>query len=48
MSASMAFVRDGLVSRYGEGFGREQFAWLLQKYDVMPWDEAPEGMFNEM
>lgn len=47
MSESMRMVRDGLVNRLGEGYGREKWAWLMQKYDILPWDDAPEAMINE-
>jgi len=47
MSASNRAVRDRLVARYGEGYGREKWAWLMQKYDIMPWDDVPEAMAAE-
>lgn len=47
MSASNQKVRDVLVRRHGEGYGREKWAWLMQKYDILPWDEVPEAMMVE-
>ena len=47
MSASMQKVRNELVARYGEGYGREKWAWLMQKYDILPWDEVPVQMAVE-
>lgn len=42
----MRKVRDELVRRFGEHYGREKFAWLLQRFNVMPWDDAPAAMCN--
>ena len=47
MSDTMKKVRDELVRRLGEHYGREKWAWLMQKYDILPWDEAPEQMAVE-
>lgn len=47
MSASMQKVRDFLVSRLGESYGRTKWAWLMQKYNILPWDDAPEAMVME-
>lgn len=47
MSESMRKVRDGLMKRFGERYGRERWAWLMQKYDILPWDDAPQDMINE-
>lgn len=47
MSDSNRSVRDALVKRYGEGYGREKWAWLMQKYNILPWDDVPEAMANE-
>lgn len=49
MSVDMRNMRDRLVYRLGESYGRVKFMWLCQKYGVMPWDEyVPEGMVNEV
>ena len=48
MSASNQQVRDVLVRRHGEGYGREKWAWLMQKYDILPWDDVPQAMMNEV
>ena len=44
----MRVVRDGLVARYGEGYGRIRLVWLCQKYDITPLDEVPEAMYNDI
>lgn len=47
MSASNLQVRDALVRRHGEGYGREKWAWLMQKYNILPWDDVPQAMMVE-
>ena len=47
MSSSMKKMRDRLVNRLGESYGRIRFMWLCQRYDVMPWDDVPERMKKE-
>lgn len=47
MSASMQKVRDHLVNKLGESYGRMKWAWLMQRYDILPWDEVPEQMMAE-
>lgn len=37
-----------LTEKWGESYGRAKWAWLLQRYDVMPWDEVPERMAREL
>lgn len=49
MSIDMQKMRDRLIGRLGESYGRVRFMWLCQKYNVMPWDEyVPMGMLNEV
>ena len=49
MSADMQKVRDRLVVRLGASYGRAQFMWLCQKYNVFPTDEVvPAGMLREV
>jgi hypothetical protein len=33
-----------LVSKLGESYGRMKWAWFMQRYDILPWDEVPEQM----
>lgn len=47
MNGEMMKMRDRLVSRYG-AYGRVKWAWLMQKYGVMPWDAVPEAMRKEV
>lgn len=47
-SASMSNALRSMTARWGESYGRAQWAWLLQKYNVMPWDDVPEAMLNEI
>lgn len=47
MSASMQKVRDHLVSKLGESYGRMKWAWFMQRYDILPWDEVPEQMMAD-
>lgn len=43
----MAQLRSFLVRKWGESFGQTKWVWLMQKYNVMPWEEAPMAMVNE-
>lgn len=47
MSASMQKLRNVLVNKLGERYGREKWAWLMQKYDILPWDDVPAEMVTE-
>ena len=31
---------NALIERFGEDYGRKQWAWYMQKYNVSPWDEC--------
>ena len=44
----MMKMRDRLVVKLGASYGRVRFMWLCQKYNVMPWDEVPDGMRIEI
>ena len=44
----MSWALYRLQDKYGLSFGRVQWAYLLQKYDVMPTDEVPAGMYDEI
>lgn len=48
MSKSMKWMRDRLVYRLGESYGRIRLVWLCQKYGVTPLDEVPERMKKEL
>ena len=37
-----------LQERLGMSYGRVLWAYLLQKHNVMPTDEVPEAMWNEI
>lgn len=41
MSASMQKVRDHLVSKLGESYGRMKWAWFMQRYDILPGTMCP-------
>lgn len=43
----MQKVRDHLVGKLGESYGRMKWAWLMQRYDILPWDEVPERMMAD-
>lgn len=47
-SKSMSNALHRLVLVWGESYGRTKWVDLLQKYGVMPWDEVPERMLNEL
>lgn len=47
MTIDMQKMRDRLIGRLGESYGRVRFMWLCQKYGVMPWDDAPQAMVDE-
>lgn len=47
-SDSMDTARNFLVGKWGESYGQTKWAWLLQKYGLMPWDEVPEAMGKEL
>lgn len=33
-----------LVCKYGESYGQSEWAWMLQRYGLMPWDEVSNEM----
>ena len=41
---SMSRARMFLVRKYGESYGQTQWAWMLQRYGLMPWDEVSNEM----
>lgn len=47
MSNGMRRVLSFLTSKLGT-YGRVQWAWLMQAYNVMPWDDVPEAMLDEV
>ena len=47
-SESMSAALRRLQWKLGEQYGREVWAWMLQKYWVGPEDEVPVGMSNEV
>lgn len=47
MSDGMRRALQFLLGKFGE-YGRNRWAWLMQAYDVMPWDDVPEAMELEV
>lgn len=47
-SESMMNARRMLVVRWGESYGQTKWVDLMQRYGVMPWDECPQAMFNDI
>lgn len=48
MSDSMRLALAILVKKLGDNYGRIRWSWLMQKYDVMPWNECPKAMMAEV
>lgn len=43
----MAMLRQYLIKKWGESFGQTKWVDLMQKYNVMPWEQCPEAMIRE-
>lgn len=43
-SESMSNALNRLVLVWGESYGQTKWAWMLQRYDLMPWEEVSNEM----